>query len=298
MAKKGLGRGLDALLGVNFEEKEYKGKVEKPTETPENKEFTKIDIAFVEPNREQPRKTFDSDELLALAESIKNYGIIQPITVKNEGNGFYSIIAGERRWRAAKMAGLKEVPVRIAEFTPLEELSVALIENLQRTDLNPVEEAMGYKKLTEEYSLTQEDISKKVGKSRSAVANALRLLELSDKILKLLEEKALTGGHAKALLMVKNEAKRELLASKIIEEGLSVRTAEALAQAFNNEKEEKKERTRVRKTPEILDLEKLLSEKMGTKVMVEQKKKGGKIQIEYYDADQRETILDYLKKYK
>lgn len=298
MAKKGLGRGLDALLGANVEEREYKVKAEKTEEIKENKEFTKVDIAFVEPNREQPRKSFDSEELLALAESIKNYGIIQPITVKNEGNGFYSIIAGERRWRAAKMAGLTEVPVRIAEFTPLEELSVALIENLQRTDLNPVEEALGYKKLTEEYSLTQEDISKKVGKSRSAVANALRLLALSDKILKLLEEKAITGGHAKALLLVKDEAKREILAERIIEEDLSVRTAEALAQALNTEKEEKKEKTKIRKTPEILDLEKILSEKMGTKVMVDQKKKGGKIQIEYYDADHREAILDYLKKYK
>lgn len=296
MAKKGLGRGLDALLESNFDEKEYKVKPGKTEEA--EKEFIKVDIAFVEPNREQPRKTFDSDELLALAESIKEYGIIQPITVKAEKNGFYSIIAGERRWRAAKMAGLTEVPVRITEFTPLEELSVALIENLQRTDLNPVEEALGYKRLTDEFSLTQEDISKKVGKSRSAVANALRLLALSDKILKLLEEKAITGGHAKALLLVKDEDKRELLAEKIVAEDLSVRSVEALAQVLNREDAPKKDKIIVRKTPEILDLEKVLSEKMGTKVMLDEKKKGGKIQIEYYDADQREAILNYLKKYK
>ncbi len=297
MAKKGLGRGLDALLGANLEERTYKAKETKHEEKEENKEFIKLDIAFVEPNREQPRKTFDEEELSSLAESIKTYGIIQPITVKNENNGFYSIVAGERRWRAAKMAGLTEVPVRVVEFDALEELSVSLIENLQRTDLNPVEEALGYKRLLEEYSLTQEDISKKVGKSRSAVANALRLLALSDKILKLLKEKAITGGHAKALLLVKDEAKRELLAEKIVLEDLSVRAAEAMAQALNTEKAPR-EKIVHRKSPEVLDLEKSLSEKMGTKVMLDEKKKGGKIQIEYYNADQREAILNYLKKYK
>lgn len=290
MAKKGLGRGLGALIPLD-EEKEV-------VITEENKEFIKVKLSYVEPNRKQPRKTFDEEELLALSESIKEYGIIQPITVKDEGNGFYSIIAGERRWRAAKMAGLTEVPVRIVEFTPEEELSVALIENLQRSDLNPVEEALGYKKLMEDFGLTQEDVSKKVGKSRSAVANALRLLALSDKILKLLEDKALTGGHAKAILQVKDEKKREFLAEKIISEDLSVRMAERWAAYINEEKDEKKEKKVKRKSPEVMDLEKSLSEAWGTKILLDEKKKGGKIEIEYYDKEQLEAIISYLKKYK
>ncbi len=290
MAKKGLGRGLDALIPLE-EEKEV-------AVSDGNKEFVKVKLSYVEPNRKQPRKTFDEEELSALSESIKEYGIIQPITVKDEGNGFYSIIAGERRWRAAKMAGLTEVPVRIVEFTPEEELSVALIENLQRSDLNPVEEALGYKKLMEDFGLTQEDVSKKVGKSRSAVANALRLLALSDKIIKLLEEKALTGGHAKAILLVKDEKKREFLAEKIVSEDLSVRMSEKWAAYINEEKEEKKEKKAKRKSPEVMDLEKSLSEAWGTKILLDEKKKGGKIEIEYYDKEQLETIISYLKKYK
>lgn len=290
MAKKGLGRGLDALMPVDFEsETNVQGG---------NGEFIKVKLSYVEPNREQPRKSFDEEELSALAESIKEYGIIQPITVKDEGNGFYSIIAGERRWRAAKLAGLNEVPVRIVEFSKEEELEVALIENLQRSDLNPVEEALGYKKLMEEHSLTQEDVSKKVGKSRSAVANALRLLALSDKVLKLLEDKKITGGHAKAILLVKNEAKRDFLAEKVVNEDLSVRMTEKWAAYINEEKEEKKVKTKKGKTPEVMDLEKSLSETWGTKIILDQKKKGGKIEIEYYDGEQLEEIISFLKKYK
>ena len=290
MAKKGLGRGLEALIPLD-EEKEV-------IETSENKEFMKVKISYVEPNRKQPRKTFDEEELAALSDSILEYGIIQPITVKDEGNGFYSIIAGERRWRAAKMAGLTEVPVRVVEFSKEEELEVALIENLQRSDLNPVEEALGYKKLMDEHGLTQEDVSRKVGKSRSAVANALRLLALSDKIIKLLEQKALTGGHAKAILAVKDEKKREFLAEKIVDEDLSVRMAEKWATYINEEKNEKKEKTVKSKSPEVMDLEKSLSEAWGTKILLDEKKKGGKIEIEYYDKEQLETIISYLRKYK
>ena len=289
MAKKGLGRGLDALMPV---EPETDVALKE-----ENKEFIKVKLSYVEPNREQPRKSFDEEELQALAESIKEYGIIQPITVKDEGNGFYSIIAGERRWRAAKLAGISEVPVRIVEFSKEEELEVALIENLQRSDLNPVEEALGYKKLMEEHGLTQEDVSKKVGKSRSAVANALRLLALSDKVLKLLEEKQITGGHAKAILLVKDEEKRDFLAEKVVEEDLSVRMTEKWATYINEEKAEKREKTAKMKSPEVMDLEKSLSETWGTKILLDEKKKGGKIEIEYYDKEQLETIISYLKKY-
>ena len=290
MAKKGLGRGLSALIPLD-EEKDI-------VKDAENKEFIKVKLSYVEPNREQPRKSFDEEELAALAESIKEYGIIQPITVKDEGNGFYSIIAGERRWRAAKMAGLSEVPVRIVEFSKEEELEVALIENLQRSDLNPVEEALGYKKLMEEHGLTQEDVSKKVGKSRSAVANALRLLALSDKVLKLLEEKQITGGHAKAILLVKDEGKRDFLAEKVVNEDLSVRMTEKWATYINEEKSEKKVKSQRRKSPEVMDLEKSLSETWGTRILLDEKKKGGKIEIEYYDKEQLETIISYLRKYK
>lgn len=290
MAKKGLGRGLDALMPVEIEPE--------VVVQSDNKEFIKVKLSFVEPNREQPRKSFDEEELLALSESIKEYGVIQPITVKDEGNGFYSIIAGERRWRAAKMAGLTEVPVRIVEFSKEEELEVALIENLQRSDLNPVEEALGYKKLMEEHELTQEDVSKKVGKSRSAVANALRLLALSDKVLKLLEDKKITGGHAKAILLVKDEEKRDFLAEKVVAEDLSVRATEKWAAYINEEKAEKKEKAPKNKTPEVLDLEKTLSDTWGTKIVLDEKKKGGKIEIEYYDKEQLETIISYLKGYK
>lgn len=287
MAKKGLGRGLDALIPTEDETAENK-----------NKEFVTVATAFVEPNRKQPRKHFDEEELSALAESVKHYGVLQPITVKDEKNGFYSIIAGERRWRAAKMAGLSEVPVRIVEFSSLEELEVSLIENLQRTDLDPIEEAMGYKRLMEEHSLTQEEVSKKVGKSRSAVANALRILSLPENVRTLLIEKKLSAGHAKAILMVDDKKKQEFLAEKIVSEGLSVRNAESLASALNSEKEKKVPAKKREKTPEVKDLEKSLSDSLGTKVLLEEKKKGGRIEIEYYDREQLETIIGYLKKYQ
>ncbi len=287
MAKKGLGKGLDALMPIEDETVENG-----------NKEFVTVATAFVEPNRKQPRKHFDEEELAALSESVKRYGVLQPITVKDEKNGFYTIIAGERRWRAAKMAGLTEVPVRIVEFSSLEELEVSLIENLQRTDLDPVEEAMGYKRLMEEHSLTQEEVSKKVGKSRSAVANALRILALPEKVRELLIEKKISAGHAKAVLMVNDSRKQELLAERIVSEGLSVRSAESIAAMLNSEKEKKAPLKKREKTPEVKDLEKSLSDSLGTKVLLEEKKKGGKIEIEYYDKDQLEAIIGYLKGYQ
>lgn len=286
--KSGLGRGLGALIPDEVEVK---------TEENETSEYIYVNTAYVEPNREQPRKNFDSEELAALAESVKQYGVLQPITVKSENNGFYTIIAGERRWRAAKMAGLSQVPVRIVKFSSLEELEVSLIENLQRTDLDPIEEAMGYKRLMEEHGLTQEEVSQKVGKSRSAVANSLRILALPEKIQALLTEKKLSPGHARAVLMVKDDEKQAFLAEKIVNEELSVRSAEALAAALNSEKERKVSK-KAEKTPEVRDLEKNLSESMGTKVKLEEKKKGGKIEIEYYDSEQLEAIIDYLKAYR
>lgn len=288
MVKKGLGRGLDALFATDENEEITAG----------NKEFITVNTAFVEPNRDQPRKSFDQKELEELSQSVKKYGIIQPITVKEEGNGFYSIIAGERRWRAAKLAGLEKIPVRVVEFSSLEELEVSLIENLQRTDLNPLEEAMGYKKLMEDYSLTQEEVGNKVGKSRSAVANALRILALPEKIRERVINKEISGGHAKAILMVKDEKKQEFLADKIVAEDLSVRSAERMALMLNSDKENKKTKKADNKSPEVMDLEQHLSDRMGTKVVLEEKKKGGRIEIEYYDSLQREEIIKYLEKYK
>ncbi|MDP4133057.1 MAG: ParB/RepB/Spo0J family partition protein [Bacillota bacterium] len=288
MAKGGLGKGLEALLGEDAYEKAPAG----------SEEFTLVKLSFVEPNRGQPRKSFNEEELNALSESIKQYGVLQPITVKDEKNGFYSIIAGERRWRAAKLAGLKEIPVRVVEFSPQEELEVSLIENLQREDLNPVEEALGYKKLMDEYELTQEQVSDRVGKSRSTIANAIRLMALPGEILRLVEEKKLSGGHARAILAVKSNQKRIELAKKVVEQDLSVRTAETLAQ--NIEKEEKKPNKgkNAAKDADLLGLERELSESMGTKVSLQVKKKGGRIEIEYYDPEQLEGLLEYLKKYK
>ena len=288
MVKKALGRGLDALFATDQNEEI----------NAENKEFITVNTAFVEPNRDQPRKSFDQKELEELSQSVKKYGIIQPITVKEEGNGFYSIIAGERRWRAAKLAGLEKIPVRVVEFSSLEELEVSLIENLQRTDLNPLEEAMGYKKLMEDYSLTQEEVGNKVGKSRSAVANALRILALPEKIRERVINKEISGGHAKAILMVKDEKKQEFLADKIVSEDLSVRSAERMALMLNSDKENKKTKKADNKSPEVKDLEQHLSDRMGTKVVLEEKKKGGRIEIEYYDSLQREEIIKYLEKYK
>lgn len=281
MAKKGLGRGLDSLI---------------PDAPEEQKEFQTVSLSFVEPNRKQPRQTFDEEELEALAESVKLYGVLQPITVKEEGNGFYSIIAGERRWRAAKKAGLKEVPVRVVALSPKEELEIALIENLQRSDLNPVEEALGYQQLMDEHEMTQEEVSARVGKNRSTVANALRLLALPAAVQDLLKERKITGGHARAILSVKDSDQRIYLTNRIVDEELSVRQAEALAQLLNKPKT--KAAPHKAKTPEVLDLEQQLSERMGTKVLLDEHKKGGRIEIEYYDEAQRETLLNYLKKFK
>lgn len=289
MAKKGLGRGLGALIG----------ELDEPQVTEENeKQVLELNINEVEPNSKQPRTDFDEDKLRALADSVEKYGVIQPILVKKQENGFYQIIAGERRWRASKLAGLKTIPAIVKEYEELRSIEIALIENLQREDLNPIEEALGYKNLMVQFSMTQEAISESVGKSRSAVANSLRLLSLDDELLALVREKELSEGHARALLGLSDREKRLFLASKIVEEGLSVRQTEALVKKYNTEPEEDDGLPKNESLPQaqlaVEDICGLLQSSLATKVRITSGKKKGKIEIEYYGNDDLERIVSLI----
>ncbi len=294
-AKKGLGRGLGAF----FDDVPVASPVdvEKAQLQVEGQSgVTHLKIRDIEPNPDQPRKTFDKAALEALASSIKEHGVIQPILVKPEKGGIYIIIAGERRWRAAKLAGLKEIPCLIGEYTEKEIMEVALIENLQREDLNPIEESEGYKKLMDTFALTQEEVSQRVGKSRSAVANALRLNQLSDTIKKMVVDGKISAGHARAILSLEKESDRLILAEKIEKDGLSVRQAEAAAAVIAQNRGTKKSKT-VDKNLEAYfkNLADTLSHKLETKVSIKHGKKRGKIEIEYYSNDDLENILRKLK---
>ena len=251
-----------------------------------------LKTSMVEPRRDQPRKNFDREQLQALAASISEHGIIQPIIVTEGKNGYYSIIAGERRWRASRIANLTEIPAIVKTYSEIQAAEVALIENLQREDLNPIEEAEGYKLLMDRFGLTQDKVSERIGKSRSNVANMLRLLTLGDKIKEYLSGGKLTTGHARALLAVSNHALRDKLADKIIDEGLTVRQTEIMVK--EPEKAAEKPKT-AKKAAEshYAELEHLLSEKYGTKVRVKGNKKG-KIEIEYYSVDELTRIIDAM----
>ncbi|NLY44299.1 MAG: ParB/RepB/Spo0J family partition protein [Clostridiaceae bacterium] len=281
MAKKVLGKGLGALLPELDNEKEGV--------------IREVRISEIEPNQSQPRKRFDEEKIESLAESIRTHGIIQPIIVKRLETGFYQIIAGERRWRAAKIAGLKMIPVVVKDYDKRELIEVALIENLQREDLNPIEEAEAYYNLMQDYQLTQEEISARVGKSRSAIANALRLLNLPDSIKQMLIEEKITNGHARALLSIEENDLQEEIANKIIDEGLSVRQTEKLVK---NLLSGKKKSVSQKKEDELshvyVDLENRLSEKIGTKVRIYPGKNKSKIEIEYYTDDDLERIINQL----
>ncbi len=295
-AKKGLGRGLGAF----FDDVPVASPVVDVKKSQESAEeqsgVTRLKIRDIEPNPDQPRKTFDKAALEALASSIKEHGVIQPILVKPEKGGIYIIIAGERRWRAAKLAGLKEIPCIIGEYTEKEIMEVALIENLQREDLNPIEESEGYKKLMDTFALTQEEVSQRVGKSRSAVANALRLNQLSDTVKKMVVDGKISAGHARAILSLEKESDRLILAEKIEKDGLSVRQAEAVAAVIAKNRGTKKSKT-VDKNLEAYfkNLADTLSHKLETKVSIKHGKKRGKIEIEYYSNDDLENILRKLK---
>ena len=281
-SSKGLGKGLGALLG-DFSE-----------EPLESSAYRELPIYKVEPNPDQPRRDFDEEELQALADSISVHGIIQPLTVRELPSGYYQIIAGERRWRAARMAGLKDVPVVVMEADDKKAMELALIENLQRQDLNPVEEALGYQALIEEYGLTQEEAAGRVGKSRPAVANSLRLLGLCPEVLEKVKNGELTAGHARAILTLKSEKKQLEAAQKIIALALSVRQAETLCKNMNKEPAPKKEVTFA--VDYVAECEKSLSKHLGRGVKIVNGKRKGKFELEFYGQEDLQNLLDALMK--
>ena len=279
---KGLGKGLGALLG-DFSE-----------EIPENSAYQLLPIYKVEPNRSQPRQDFDEEELQALADSIEEHGIIQPLTVRQLDSGYYQIIAGERRWRAARIANLSEVPVVVIEADDRKAMELALIENLQRQDLNAVEEALGYQSLMEDYGLTQDEAAKRVGKSRPAVANSLRLLGLCPEVLEKLRKGELTAGHARAILMLKSPKKQQEAAQKIIALGLSVRQAELICK--NMCKAPKEEPLQPLKIDYVAECEKQLSKHLGRGVKIVNGKRKGRFELEFYGQEDLQVLLDALMK--
>ena len=281
-SNKGLGKGLGALLG-DFSE-----------DVTESSAYRELPVYKVEPNPDQPRREFDEAELQTLADSISVHGVIQPLTVREMPNGYFQIIAGERRWRAARMAGLSDVPVVVIEADDRKAMELALIENLQRQDLNPVEEALGNKTLMEEYGLTQENTAQQVGKSRSAVANTLRLLALTPEVLELLKTGEITAGHARAILSLKSEKKQIEAAKKIIALSLSVRQAETLCKNMNKEPEEKPRITF--EVDYVAECEKNLSKHLGRGVKIVNGKRKGRFELEFYGQDDLQILLDALMK--
>lgn len=281
-SNKGLGKGLGALLG-DFSE-----------EPIDQSAYRELPIYKVEPNPDQPRREFDEEELQALADSISIHGIIQPITVRELPSGYYQIIAGERRWRAARMAGLSDVPVVVIEADDKKAMELALIENLQRQDLNVVEEALGYQSLMEEYGLTQEETASRVGKSRSAVANTLRLLSLNPEVLEKLKTGELTAGHARAILSLKEEKKQLEAARKIIALALSVRQAETLCKNMNKAPVPKKEITF--DVDYVAECEKSLSKQLGRGIKIVKGKRKGRFELEFYGDEDLQILFDALMK--
>lgn len=287
--KKGLGKGLDSMIP----EKKTKAEMKEA----QDKSLAEIKISEIDPNMGQPRKKFDEDELLELAESIKIHGVIQPIILTKRGKR-YEIIAGERRWRASKLAGLVKIPAVIREYTDKEIMEVSLIENIQRQDLNPIEEATAFKNLIDEYKMKQDDLAERVSKSRSAITNALRLLKLDDKVKAMLAEGLISTGHARALLAVEDKNKQQILATKIFDEKLSVRETEKLVKQIPENKEPKKEE----KSSEKLIYKKLedsLKSIIGSKVSIKGRDNGkGKIEIDYYSIEELDRITELLSTIK
>ena len=282
-SSKGLGRGLGALLGDYMESPQ------------EESAYRLLPLHRVEPNPDQPRQDFDQEELEALADSIRTHGILQPLTVREKGSGYYQIIAGERRWRAARMADLTDVPAIVVEADDKKATELALIENLQRQDLNSVEEALGYQSLIQDYGMTQEEAAARVGKSRPAVANALRLLTLDTQVLEMLRSGLITAGHAKAILMVKPEKKQLEAAQKIANLGLSVRQAELLCKNMSKEPPAVKEEA-VLKIDYVKECEKSLSRHLGRGVKIVNGKRKGRFELEFYGQEDLQVLLDALMK--
>ena len=313
--KTGLGRGLDALFPEKAKPQKESGQSGSSQserisdadntvsladkiindETDKSKSVMVVKISSVEPNVNQPRKQFDEDALLELSESIKQYGILQPLLVSKKGD-YYEIIAGERRWRAAKLAGLKEVPVIVKEFGDQELVEISLIENIQREDLNPVEEAMAYKRLMDEFHLKQDDIADRVGKSRTAVTNSMRLLKLNDKVLQMLVDEMITAGHARAILGISNKEQQYSVALKVFDEKLSVRETENLVKRLLEPPKEKKPSKNLAEDAIYESLQERMKTIMGTKVFINRKKNNkGKIEIEYYSKDELERIIELFE---
>ena len=294
VAKRGLGKGLDSMIPDRGQRiKKETAKVEEENVSRE----TLIGINEIEPNKSQPRKVFDEDTLQELADSIKQYGIIQPLVVQKKGE-LYEIIAGERRWRAARMAGLKKIPVIIREYTEQEIAEISLIENIQREDLNAIEEAMAYQRLIREFKLKQDELAERVSKSRTAITNSMRLLKLDERVQQMLIDDMISSGHGRTLLAVEDGEQQYTLATKIMDEKLSVRETEKLVKKFLSAKEEtEKQVVPVNPAENLIyrDLEEKLKNKIGTKVSVNRKNNGkGKIEIEYYSQDELERIIDML----
>ena len=288
----GLGKGLDSLIPETIKPapQEKTKVVEKIVEKPVE---MKVKISKVGPNKEQPRKQFDEDALMELADSIKQFGVIQPIIVQ-EKNGFYEIIAGERRWRAAKLAGLKEVPVIVKDYTDLEIVEISLIENIQRENLNPIEEALAYKRLLQEFDLKQDEVAERVSKSRTAVTNSMRLLKLDERVQQMVIDDMLSTGHARALLGIEDPELQAATAVRVFDEKLSVREVEKLVKQIQSGKSEKKKEDKVHDFI-YTDLEEKMKTAVGTKVSIKQNAKGkGKIEIEYYSKEDLERIIDLI----
>lgn len=287
-AKRGLGKGIDSLIPAKQAQN-----VPKTKET--NKEEQMVKITMLEPNRDQPRKNFDEDALQELADSIKQFGLLQPILVQDRKD-HYEIIAGERRWRASKLAGLKEVPVIIKNYTDQEIVEISLIENIQRENLNPIEEALAYKRLLEEFHLKQDEVAERVSKSRTAVTNSMRLLKLTNEVQRMVIDEMITTGHARALLAIEDPEKQYEIAQQIFDEKLSVRDIEKLVKNMNKPQKPKKEKG---KDLGFIyrDIEDELKNTLGTKVSIAAKEDGaGKIEIEFYSHDDLDRIFDMIKK--
>ena len=293
--RNGLGKGLDSLIPnktVKTTEKQA-NKTQKEKVKVEKSGETIVKITQVEPNSEQPRKDFDEDALLELADSIKQFGVLQPLLVQKK-NDYYEIIAGERRWRAAKLAGLKEVPVLVREYTEQEVVEISLIENIQRENLNPIEEAIAYKRLLKEFHLKQDEIAERVSKSRTAVTNSMRLLKLNSKVQQMVIDDMISTGHARALLALEDEEQQYTIANKIFDEKLSVRETEKLIKILKNPKKTSK-KEKIEHTFIYENLEEKMKGIMGTKVNVNPKSNGkGKIEIEYYSEEELERIFDLI----
>ena len=295
---RGLGKGLDLLIpdavGEAKSKKETEESQPSPDKSEKNGQETLVKITLVEPNRKQPRKNFDEDSLQELSDSIKQVGLIQPILVQDRKD-HYEIIAGERRWRAAKIAGLKEVPVIIRDYSEQEIMEISLIENIQREDLNPIEEAQAYKRLLEEFNLKQDEVAERVSKSRTAVTNSMRLLKLGEKVQQMVSDEMISTGHARALLAVEDLEEQYELAQKIFDGKLSVREVEKLVK--NLHKPEKGKKKPENQTMQVIyqDIEDKLKQRLSTKVIVTPKGEGsGKIEIEFYNHEDLDRLLDII----